>query len=128
MSPWVDLTLKGQTHITRAKSEAILQTEVLREWALSYTIAANLSNPLVSPLYADFHGFPPLLIQVGSDEILLDDATLLAEKAAAAGVQVELKVWPGMWHVWQALGDLLPENRRTFAEIGQFARAHFQKS
>jgi acetyl esterase/lipase len=128
MSPWVDLTLKGQSHITKAESESVLQTEVLREWALSYTSAANLSNPLVSPVYADFPGFPPLLIQVGSDEILLDDALLLAEKARAAGVKVELKIWDGMWHVWQALGDLLPENRRTFAEIGQFVRARFQKS
>jgi acetyl esterase/lipase len=128
LSPWTDLTLKGQSHITRAKTEAILNTDVLREWALSYTNAANLTNPLVSPAYADFHGFPPLFIQVGSEEILLDDAIQLAEKARAAGVDVQLKIWDGLWHVWQALGNLIPENRQTFVEIGQFAREHFQKA
>jgi acetyl esterase/lipase len=122
LSPWTDLTLNGQSHIAKAKSEAVLNTEVLREWALSYTSADNLRNPLVSPVNADFQGFPPLFIQVGSEEILLDDAILLAEKARAAGAQVELNIWAGMWHGWQVLGDLIPENRRTYDEIGRFAR------
>jgi acetyl esterase/lipase len=61
-----------------------------------------------------------MLIQVGSEEILLDDATTLAEKARADGVAVELKVWDGLWHVWHAFGNLIPESRRAFEEIGQF--------
>jgi acetyl esterase/lipase len=109
-------------------AEAVLRTDVLREWALCYTDEINLDNPLVSPVYADFHGFPPLLIQVGSDEILLGDSILLAEKAKADGVQVELKIWDGMWHVWQALGDLIPENKKTFEEIAQFVRARFERN
>jgi epsilon-lactone hydrolase len=125
LSPWTDLTLKNETHITKVKADAVLRTDVLREWALCYTNESNLSNPLVSPVYADLHGFPPLLIQVGSDEILLGDSILLAEKAKAAGVQVELNIWDGMFHVWQALGDLIPENKKTFEEIAQFVHARF---
>ena len=126
LSPWVDLALTGQSHSTKAKAEAILKKDVLHEWALCYTDESNLTNPLVSPIYGDFHGFPPMLIQVGSEEILLDDSILLAEKAKSAGVDVTLKVWDGMWHVWQALGDLLPENKKTFEEIGQFVRKQFR--
>ena len=125
LSPWADLTLKNETHTTKAEAEAVLRTDVLREWALCYTDETNLDNPLVSPIYADFHGFPPLLIQVGSDEILLGDSILLAEKAKADGVQVELKIWDGMFHVWHVLGDLIPESKMAFEEIGQFVRARF---
>jgi len=126
LSPWVDLTLKNQTHTTMADAEAMLRTDVLREWASAYSNESNLTHPLVSPVYADFHGFPPLLIQVGSNEILLDDSILLAGKAKAAGVQVELKIWDGMWHVWQILGELIPESKKAFEEIGQFVRARFE--
>ena len=128
LSPWADLTLKGQSHLTKAKSEAVLRTEVLREWASCYTDESNLNNPLVSPVYADFHGFPPLLIEVGSEEILLDDARMLADKAKADGVDVTLNIWDGMWHVWQALGDVIPENKKAFEEIGQFVRDQFEKT
>jgi monoterpene epsilon-lactone hydrolase len=125
LSPWTDLTLKNETHITKAESEAVLRTDVLREWAIAYTNESNFSNPLVSPVYADFQGFPPLLIQVGTDEILLGDSILLAEKAKADGVQVELKIWEGMWHDWHILGGLIPESKKAFEEIGQFVRARF---
>ena len=125
LSPWADLALTGQSHTTKAKAEAILNKDVLHEWALCYTDESNLTNPLVSPIHGDFHGFPPLLIQVGSEEILLDDSTLLVEKAKSAGVHVTLKIWDGMWHVWQALGDLIPENKKTFEEIGQFVQRQF---
>jgi epsilon-lactone hydrolase len=128
LSPWADLTLKNETHTTKAKAEAVLRTDVLREWALCYTDDTNLDNSLVSPIYADFHGFPPLLIQVGSDEILLGDSILLVERAKADGAQVELKIWDGMFHVWHVLGDLIPESKMAFEEIGQFVRAQFDGS
>jgi acetyl esterase/lipase len=128
LSPWADLTLKGQSHHTKAKSEAVLRTEVLRDWASCYTDESNLDNPLVSPVYADFHGFPPLLIQVGSEEILLDDARMLADKAKADGVDVTLNIWDGMWHVWQMLGDVIPENKKAFDEIGKFVRGQFGRN
>ncbi len=120
MSPWTDLTFTGQSHLTKAKADCVLLTDVLREWAACYTGTETPKNPLISPIYADFHNFPPILIQVGSDEVLLDDARMLAEKAKSAGVDVTLKVWDEMWHVWPALGDLIPESKKTFEEIGQF--------
>lgn len=120
MSPWTDLTFTGPSHITKAKADCVLLTDVLREWAACYAGTETPSNPLISPLYADFHDFPPLLIQVGSEEVLLDDALTLAEKAKSAGVDVTLKVWDDMWHVWPALGDLIPESKKAFEEIGQF--------
>ena len=125
LSPWADLALTGQSHTTKAKAEAILTKDVLHEWAICYADESNLTNPLVSPVHGDFHGFPPLLIQVGGEEILLDDSILLAEKARSAGVDVTLKIWDGMWHVWQALGDMIPENKKTFEEIGQFVQRQF---
>lgn len=120
MSPWTDLTFTGQSHITKAKVDCVLLTDVLREWAACYVGTEAPNHPLISPIYADFYNFPPLLIQVGSDEVLLDDSRMLAEKAKSAGVDVTLKVWDEMWHVWPALGDLIPESKKAFEEIGQF--------
>ena len=128
MSPWTDLTMQGQSYIANSKSESMLNADSLREWALAYTNEQNLNNPLVSPVFADFHGFPPLLIQVSSDEILLDDAIVLAEKAKDAGVDVSLKIWDGLWHVWQVVGDAIPESKMAFEEINQFVRARFDDS
>ena len=125
LSPWADLTLSGESYQVKARTDPILTARKLRHWASIYTDEENLSNPLVSPVYADFHGFPPLLIQVGSEEIMSDDATQVAEKAKAAGVDVTLEVWPGMWHVWHATGTWLPEAREALTEIGQFVREHF---
>jgi acetyl esterase/lipase len=120
ISPWADLTHRGSSHVTLAKAEAVLKTERLKEWALCYTDEANLINPLVSPVYADYRGFPPLLIQVGSEEVLLDDARAVADKAQAPGVDVSLRIWNGLWHVWPALGDLIPETRAAFEEMKTF--------
>jgi monoterpene epsilon-lactone hydrolase len=120
MSPWVDLTCTGKSHLTKAETESMLSTAVLKEWAACYTDETNFTNPLVSPVYADFHGLPPLLIQVGSEEILLDDSLALAEKAKVDGVEVTLKVWDGLFHVWPALGNLIPESRMAFDEMRQF--------
>ena len=120
LSPWTDLTFTGKSHITKAQADSVLLTEVLREWATCYAGIETPSHPLISPIYADFHNFPPLLIQVGSDEVLLDDALMLAEKAKADGVNVKLTVWDELWHVWPALGDLIPESKKAFEEIDQF--------
>jgi acetyl esterase/lipase len=124
MSPWVDLTFKGKSYITKEKAEVVLRKDVLQEWAACYIGTEKSDNPLISPVYADFHGFPPLLIQVGSDEILLDDSLILAEKAKADGVDVTLKIWNDLWHVWQALGEMIPESKKAFDEMGQFVREH----
>jgi len=120
ISPWVDLTNSSQTHITNAKVESVLRTDVLNEWALFYTDKSNLTNPLVSPVYADFRGLPPLLIQVGRDEILLDDSLTLTKRAQADGVEVTLRVWDDMWHAWPVLGNLIPESQMAFEEMSEF--------
>ena len=81
-------------------------------------------RPLVSPLYADLAGLPPLLIQVGESEVLLDDSQRLTERAKRCGVEVSLEVWPEMIHVWQLFAAILPEARQAIERIGAFIRAH----
>ena len=124
ISPWVDLAHTGDSHATNADTDVVLTTDVLAEWASAYTDESILKNPLVSPLYADFHGFPPMFIQTDSSEILFDDAKRLADKARVDGVDVTLKVWNGLWHAWHAMGGLIPESKKAFEEIGQFLNAH----
>jgi acetyl esterase/lipase len=87
-----------------------------------YAGSQDLRMPLLSPHYGDLHGLPPLLIHAGGEEILLSDATRLAEKARAAGVDVSLVVWPGMWHVWHLFAPSLPEARQAVDAIGAFIR------
>jgi acetyl esterase/lipase len=123
ISPWADLTNSGQTHITNAKAESVLRTDVLNEWARCYTDESNLTNPLVSPVFAALRGLPPMLIQVGRDEILLDDSMTLAKKAKADGVDVTLRIWDDMWHAWPVLGELIPESGMAFEEMKEFIAA-----
>lgn len=122
MSPWVDLNNGSASHAANAQGESVLRTDVLNEWARFYTEESNLTNPLVSPIYADLRGLPPLLIQVGRDEILLDDSLTLAKRAKAAGVDVTLRIWDDMWHAWPVLGELIPESGMGFEEMGEFLR------
>jgi monoterpene epsilon-lactone hydrolase len=81
-------------------------------------------NPLASPLHGDYRGLPPLLIQVGDAEILLDDSTRVAERAKAAGVKVDLEVWDEMMHVWHVFAKILPEGQQAIDKIGEFVIAH----
>ncbi|NLJ47941.1 MAG: alpha/beta hydrolase, partial [Treponema sp.] len=123
LSPWADLTNSGASHASNAKSEALLDTRDLDRWAALYAGGARREDPYVSPVNGDFRGFPPLLIQVDRGEILLDDSRAVAEKARAAGVDLVLSVWEGLWHVWPALGDLVPESGAAFAEARAFLEA-----
>ncbi len=122
ISPWTDLTMGFDSHRSKATADPILRADNLQLWASSYMGDANPRNPLISPAFADFSGFPPLFIQVGSEEVLLDDSLQVAEKAKSAGVDVTLKVWEGMWHVWHTAGNFLPESRAAFEEIGEFVK------
>lgn len=124
MSPWVDLTMSGKSHNTNAKEDVILKTETLKEWADCYIGTEKPEHPLISPIFGDLHDLPPMFIQVGSDEILLDDAITLAEIAPNA----TLKIWDGMWHDWHAFGALLRESKQAFEEIKQFINAQFENS
>ncbi len=120
VSPWADLAASGGSRVAKAAAESLLSPARLDEWALRYAGKAGLEDPLVSPLRADLGGLPPLLVQVGSEEILLDDSVDLAAKAGAAGVEARLSVWPGLFHAWPALGELLPESGLAFAEARDF--------
>jgi acetyl esterase/lipase len=88
-----------------------------------YLDGADPRTPLASPLYGDVTGLPPMLLQVGDAEMLLDDSTRFAEKAAGVGVRVTLEVWPGMFHVWQGLAPLFPEAQQALEAIGEFIHA-----
>jgi acetyl esterase/lipase len=120
LSPWADLMAAGGSRVSRAKSDQVLTAADLQRAAALYLAGADAQTPLASPLHGELFGLPPLLIQVGSDEILLDDAARLADKARAAGVDVTLEVWPGMFHVWQMVAVLVPEGQQALTGIGRF--------
>lgn len=123
-SPWADLTLSGDSMKSKAAVDPALTPAGLRLRAADYA-RGDLADPLVSPVFADLTGLPPLLIQAGSHEILLDDATRLAVHAAAADVQVTLEVTPGVPHVFQAYAAMLDEAGAALNSAGAFIRGHF---
>ena len=118
-SPWTDLALTGASVRSKASADPILAAERLAMYAGYYAGGHTLTSPLISPLYADLQGLPPLLIQAGSDEILLDDAVRLAGKAREAGVDVTLELWDEMFHVFQVLW-FLPETKEAVARVAEF--------
>ncbi len=99
--------------------------EDIAEMATHYLHGADPETPLASPNFADLHALPPLLIHVGRDEVLLDDARQLYERARAAGVEATLEVWDDMIHVWHAFHPVLPEGRDGVARVGEFVRQHW---
>jgi len=118
MSPWVDLTASGKSLETNFKYEP--EIAGAKNVANDYAGEASIKNPLISPVFADLGGLPPLLIQAGGIEVLLDDSILLAERAKSAGVQVTLEVYENMNHVFQTFGDLLSESKEAFDNIKKF--------
>lgn len=120
LSPWTDLVCQGESWTKNLRKDLMLPPGPIRESARLYLAGADPRNPLASPLYADLAGLPPLLIQVGSDELILSDATGLAERARAAGVPVTLQVWDGMQHEWHFAAGLIPESRQAIEAIGTF--------
>ena len=120
ISPWTDLALTGGSVQGNASVDPILAPEELDMYARYYAGECEPTFPLLSPLYADLRGLPPLLIQVGSEEILLDDAVRLAERACKAGVDVTLETWDGMFHVFQMIAPL-PEAKEAVGRIAEFA-------
>ena len=122
-SPWLDLTLSSKSINFNAKADPLLSRAVLTTYADLYAGDHELSQPLISPLFADLAGFPPLLVHVGGDEIFLDEARGLAEAARTAGVDVELTIWPGLFHVFQ-LVPFLPEAKQSLNQAGQFIVHH----
>jgi phosphinothricin tripeptide acetyl hydrolase len=122
LSPWTDLGCASATHATHAARDPVLCTDDLRAMAALYLDGASVTEPLASPAFADLSGLPPMLVQVGSEEILLDDARRLAGRALADGVPIECQEWEGMFHVWQYYFPVLSEGRDAVREIGRFFR------
>jgi acetyl esterase/lipase len=125
ISPWTDLTMSGSTLVSKAAVDPLIHKEYLNELADAYLPAGmERKDPRVSPLYADLRNFPPMLIQIGSNETLLDDATRLAARAGAADVAVALEIWPHMIHAWPLWNAHLEDGRRALTNAGSFVMRH----
>jgi acetyl esterase/lipase len=120
ISPWTDLTLSGESMTTMAERDPMVTRRGLQRMADWYAGEAEPNAPLVSPLFADPAGLPPLLVHVGDVEILRDDAVRFADRAREAGVDVTLEVWPEMIHVWHVFGPDVPESEAGVARIAEF--------
>ena len=126
LSPWTDLAATGESLDTNAERDPMLDKRGVLAFSRWYLKGADPKAPLASPLYADLRGLPPLLIQVGGAEILLDDSTRFAKRAEDAGVAVTLEIWEEMLHVWHLFSPILKEGREAIAGIGRFAHAHLR--
>ncbi|MGD9894202.1 MAG: alpha/beta hydrolase [Dehalococcoidia bacterium] len=122
LSPWVDLEGIGDSMTAKADADPIVQKGPLQQMAERYLAGADPRTPLAAPLYAELQGLPPLLIQVGTSETLLDDSTRITERARAAGVEVTLEPWEEMIHVWQLFGPAMPEAQQAVERIGEYIR------
>jgi monoterpene epsilon-lactone hydrolase len=122
ISPWVDMEALGQSFTDRAETDPTVQRATIQMMAQMYLGGANPRHPHAAPLYGDLRGLPPLLIQVGSVETLLDDSISLARKAGTADVPVELQIWPEMIHIWHIFFPMLSAGRRAIASGGAFVR------
>jgi len=123
ISPWTDLEGTGSSHAANSKTERLLDLPSIRLWGRLYAGNENIRHPLVSPIYADLSGLPPIYIQVSSSEILLDDSIRLHERALAHGVNSTLEKWNELIHVWQ-VHTFLPEARRAIGNIAEFANRY----
>ena len=124
ISPWTDLAAQGKSFQTKATVDPICSQFMIEFFRNLYIQKGDLCNPLASPLYADLTGLPPLFIQVGTEEILLDDSIRLAEKAKQCGVETELKIWEKMIHVWHLFAPSLSEGQDAIAEVANFFNKH----
>ena len=124
LSPGTEWTLSGETMKTRADRDPSLTHSLCAHWGGLYLGTTSPTEPLVSPLFGDFNGLPPILIQVGDAEILLDHSTRYAERAKAAGVDVTLEIWDDMIHEFQLFAPMLPEGQQAIDKIGEWVKAH----
>ena len=128
ISPWTDLTMSGATLDTKDAVDPIIHKGYLDELADAYVpTSVDRKNPLISPLFADLRGFPPTLIQVGSAETLLSDATRFAAAAGSSDVDVTLEIWPHMIHAWPLWNAKLEDGRRALTKAGEFICAQGQR-
>ena len=124
MSPYADLTLAGTTMETKSDVDPLFSRELLQARVADYTAGHDATMGLISPVFADLSGLPPLLIQAGSHEVLLDDAVRLAGQAATADVEVTLEITPRVPHVFQAYSAILDDAAAALDRAGRFLSAH----
>jgi len=122
LSPWVNLTNTGWSYQTRAKTDPMIGKTEIDRMARLYLNGADPKTAYASPVFADLSGLPPMLIQVGPDEVLFSDSILLAERAGAAQNEVHLEIWPNMIHVFQAFHPFLQEAREAVSRLASWAR------
>lgn len=127
MSPWTDMKLSGKSYQERAESDPWLTNEAVENFAQDYAVNHDRAHHLLSPLYGDLAGLPPLRVHVGKDEILMDDSLAFVEKAKQAGVDAEAKVWEDMFHIFTFFGRVMPEGRKSTEELGNFLHEAFHK-
>lgn len=120
LSPWTDLAFTGETWQSKAANDLVIYASKERKFAQLYHGKTGPRSPLVSPLYADLKGLPPLLVQVGTDEVLLADSRGVVDRAKQAGVDAVIDEWEKMQHVWHFAAGLIPEGRLAIARIGEF--------
>ncbi len=124
ISPWADLTTTGDSMHENAHHDPMIPVSLLKFLAKIYAGENSPNDPMLSPVYGDYTGFPPILVQVGSTEVLLSDAHRVAEAARRANVPVQLSVYPDMMHVFQVLAHVIPEGKEAVREIGRFVHKH----
>ena len=122
LSPWTDMSSSGRSMGTRAERDRLLTVRGIDRAAREFANGLPLTDPRLSPLFANLKGLPKMLIQVGDDEVLLDDSLRLADAARKAGVDVTLEHRMGLWHVWQVMAGWMPEADQAVAAIGDFVR------
>ena len=122
LSPFADLACRGESYTSRAELDPIVSREMGLGMGRAYVGDGDPSDPLASPVHAALDGLPPLLVQVGSREVVLDDARAIERHAREAGVPVRLDVWPGMVHAWHLFASVLDEGRRAIEDIASFVR------
>ncbi len=127
IAPWTDLCMTGDSIKTKSEIDPLIKSESAKVWADNYIGSNDPTNPLISPLYADLKGFPPLLIHIGTDDMLLDDSRRFAKEAEDAGVDVELKIYDKLWHVFHLSVKAMPEAKKAVAEFGSFIKKHFEE-
>ena len=126
VSPWVDLEMPGASIAEKDAVDPLIHGPYLASLAEAYLAGHDPRDPLASPIHADLAGLPPVMVQVGSEETLLDDAVGIARRLGAAGVAVRLEIWPGMIHAWHLWEARLADGRRATEAAGAFLRAHLR--
>ena len=125
LSPWTDLTASSPSYEQFATIDPSITRQALIDCAGQYASGRDHRDAALSSLFANLGGLPPMLIHAGGDEIMQDDGRILGERAEAAGVDVQFKLWPGLWHVFQHAAPEVPEAKQAIDEVAAFIRSHF---